>query len=304
MYPNRMATNKNGRQKISINGEPFLVGLRGKNLDSVDLRTMYNEFDFRSITDLDLAFNRLVELPELPPNLERLFCDHNRLRSLPLLPPKLISLRCNNNNLVELSPLPNSLLSIDCNNNQLTVLPALPNKLRMLSCSGNPITRLPKLPETLEVLDIMFTHITVLPFLPERLIDLRIYGSLARTTVFLQEPYHSILINNRGNLPLIIRQVNTYNKSLESGRNLAGMMQTIGRGELKGRLNGIQTDTSMNRLNVGPLSVIGSYLTGVGNRNLKTQRLLLREAASRPYGGPGVGGSRRRVKKLTRRFRK
>jgi Leucine-rich repeat (LRR) protein len=288
---------------INKNGEPFLVGLRGKNLDSVDLRTMYNEFDFRSITDLDLAFNRLVELPELPPNLKRLFCNHNRLRTLPLLPPKLISLRCNNNNLVELAPLPNSLLSIDCNNNQLTVLPALPNKLRMLICSNNPITRLPKLPETLEVLEIMFTHITVLPFLPEKLMDLRIYDSLGRTTIFLQEPYHSILINNRGNIPLIIRQVNTYNKSLESGRNLASMMQTIGRGELKGR-NGTQADASMNRLNTGPLSVIGSYLTGVGNRNLKTQRLLLREAASRPPGGSGVGGSKRRLKKLTRKFRK
>jgi len=99
--------------------------------------------------------------------------------------------------------------------------------------------------------------------------------------------------------------VNTYKKAIESGRNLSSMMQTVGRGELKGRLSRtrLKADaSSMNRLNAGPLSVIGSYLTGSSNSSIKTQRLLAREAASRPYGAPGVGG--RRLKKLTRKFRK
>jgi len=298
---NRMATNKNGNHKISIISEPFLVSLRGENLDSVDLRSMYNDFEFRSITDLDVSFNNLVELPDLPPNLERLFCSHNRLIRLPLLPSKLKTLSCNNNVLVELPPLPRSLLSISCDVNQLTLLPELPINLRMLNCSQNPITRLPRLPESLEFLYISYTRIAVLPFLPERIIDLHLNGN----DTYLQEPYRSIIIDNRGNIQLIIRMVNTYKKAIESGRNLSSMMQTVGRGELKGRLSRtrLKADaSSMNRLNAGPLSVIGSYLTGSSNSSIKTQRLLAREAASRPYGAPGVGG--RRLKKLTRKFRK
>ncbi len=76
-------------------------------------------FEQNSLKILNLSYNNLTSLPELPDSLEELFCDNNQLTSLPKLP--------------------KSLKKIICTYNQLTSLPELPDSLKELYCEGNQL---------------------------------------------------------------------------------------------------------------------------------------------------------------------
>ena len=115
---------------------------------------------------LDLTDQDLAELPPLPPNLIRLYCDGNQLTSLPPLPDTLEVLICSNNRLTELPPLPTGLIELQCERNQLTSLPTLNNSLKILICDYNQITELPQIPERLTMLNARDNPIIKLRNLP------------------------------------------------------------------------------------------------------------------------------------------
>ena len=99
-----------------------------------------------SILMLDCSQNQLLELPELPPNLQILDCSHNQLISIPdSLPPTLQKLDCYNNQLSKLpETMPPTLKLLDCSNNPLLDLPeTLPLALHTLYCSNNQLHKLP-----------------------------------------------------------------------------------------------------------------------------------------------------------------
>ncbi len=73
---------------------------------------------------LNLAHLNLKQLPPIPLNCERLFCDNNQLTSLPQLP-NCVILACHYNKLTSLPELPKC-RDIYCYHNQLTYLPQLP----------------------------------------------------------------------------------------------------------------------------------------------------------------------------------
>jgi Leucine-rich repeat (LRR) protein len=116
---------------------------------------------------LDLTDSDLEELPELPPNLKKLFCSGNRLTSLPPLPDTLELLVCGWNKLTELPQLPARLEELQCENNNLTSLPVLPNTLIVLNCEDNQITELPQIPFRLTHLNARNNPIVKLTNLPE-----------------------------------------------------------------------------------------------------------------------------------------
>jgi hypothetical protein len=170
------------------------------------------DMDLKTLPDLPPALeqlwcehNDLTKLPELPPTLTMLFCDHNRLTSLPSLPNRLQILECSENPLTALPPLPDSLTNLLCDNTQLTSLPPLPPNLSVLWCSENQLTRLelpnhldtldcsvnlltslPPLPKTIRKLDCRNNPITTLPFLPDSLMEFDAFQTP------LQEPFRSL----------------------------------------------------------------------------------------------------------------
>ena len=116
---------------------------------------------------LDLNDQDLAELPPLPPNLKKLYCDGNQLTSLPPLPDTLQVLMCGNNRLTELPPLPAGLIELHCERNQLTLLPPLPLTLIELNCDYNQITELPQIPARLTNLNARDNPIIKLTNLPQ-----------------------------------------------------------------------------------------------------------------------------------------
>ena len=74
------------------------------------------------ITQLDLSYKKLKELPDLS--------EYTNLQYLD----------CSNNNLTELPELPQSIVILDCENNKLTSLPKeLPKSLKKLHCQYNKL---------------------------------------------------------------------------------------------------------------------------------------------------------------------
>jgi Leucine-rich repeat (LRR) protein len=118
---------------------------------------------------LYLAYLKLTELPEIPPNCKELHCNNNNLTSLPVLPNCEV-LYCFQNQLTVLPELPNC-DTLFCAYNQLTVLPELP-KCRVLYCYANQLTFLPELPNCHRALYCGDNRLLVLPNFAQRPYDL------------------------------------------------------------------------------------------------------------------------------------
>jgi Leucine-rich repeat (LRR) protein len=125
------------------------------------------------VEEIRLNSKGLTELPPLPPNLKKLWCNNNSLTKLPeTLPATLQELYCYRNKLTALpAKLPDTLVSLLCPTNELTSLPkVLPDTLINLHCNDNKLTTLPsRLPPKLGILYIYNNCLTVLPDLPETL---------------------------------------------------------------------------------------------------------------------------------------
>jgi hypothetical protein len=113
----------------------------------------------------------LTKLPQLPPDLNKLFCFKNRLTELTPVSflEKLYHLDCDQNLLTELPQLPKDLQRLECCYNQLTQLPHLPKGLTILRCDYNQLTELPPLPPSLEVLSCRKNPLNQFPQLPPKL---------------------------------------------------------------------------------------------------------------------------------------
>lgn len=110
--------------------------LREDGTDCLDLDDLYLTslppclVDLLSLKRLNVGFNNLETLPELPPGLTHLYVHGNRLKRLPRLPPTLEVL--------------------DAHNNQLSRLSAFPRGLTCLRVQANPIVYLSHVPEGLD----------------------------------------------------------------------------------------------------------------------------------------------------------
>lgn len=135
-------------EKLSYSIVHNHLPIESLDLSDLDLTEVYIPPAMSSLKGLDVTGNRLSSLPELPPTLVELFCNHNRLTTLPELPDALARLDCFNNHLVTLPVLPPNLVMLYCYQNQLTLLPVLPLNLKSLHCSDNMLTSLPDIPAT------------------------------------------------------------------------------------------------------------------------------------------------------------
>ena len=97
--------------------------------------------DYSSITELDLSYKGLTQLPDLSlyTNLKNLNCSQNQITSMDNLPQAITKLECYNNQITSLDNLPHTIICLDCSYNQITSLDNLPHTITYLNCSYNPL---------------------------------------------------------------------------------------------------------------------------------------------------------------------
>ena len=99
--------------------------------------------DYKSITELNISWRGLTELPSWVSEckkLKKLHCDSNNITRLDNLPQGLKKLCCQYNQITHLDNLPQKLKELYCYNNKITHLDYLPlSKLKVLVCVNNPL---------------------------------------------------------------------------------------------------------------------------------------------------------------------
>ena len=88
---------------------------------SCGLRCLPTLSDFHKLKRLDLGYNNLTKITDLPPNLEELYLNHNQLTKFPVLTPKVHHVDVSKNKLRAFPPLIQaSLTVINASFNQIT----------------------------------------------------------------------------------------------------------------------------------------------------------------------------------------
>ena len=106
------------------------------------------------LTELRADCCPLTSLPSpLPPGLVTLDLDYNRLREIPELPRTMRFVSVRDNALEALPELPPGLMVLDVSANRLTDLPSLPSTLVRLTVTSNALRNIPPLPPGLEEFD-------------------------------------------------------------------------------------------------------------------------------------------------------
>ena len=168
------------------------------NLSNLDLIGIPAELVYcTSLYSLDLQFNRISRLENLPDNLQWLYFSHNQIRRLENLPHNLKSLVISDNQINQLQNLPDSLQNLDLTRNRINKLENLPNSLeslvltenrvsrlenlssnlKWLIAPHNQVSRLENLPDNLKILTLQNNHIRWLEKLPDRLQTLKLFGN-------------------------------------------------------------------------------------------------------------------------------
>ena len=126
---------------------------------------------------LNVSDLNITSLPELPLELEFLYCYTTQITHLPKLPSGLKVLWCYKTPLTSLPDLPSELYELDCSETNITHLPDIPFGLRTLVCYSTPLATLPELPSTLRALDCYSTPLATLPELSSRMYRLTCYNT-------------------------------------------------------------------------------------------------------------------------------
>lgn len=162
---------------IKVKPEIILDTEYNSNLDTINLNHMMitQMFDFNkftSLTVLNISFNLINKLSELPISLTHLYCEGNLLENLDNLPDRLQYLDCSSNNIKNLDKLSNFITYLDCSHNPLTSLDNLPNNLLILKCVKCKLKQLDNLPILLHSLDCNSNDINSIDFLPSNINDI------------------------------------------------------------------------------------------------------------------------------------
>lgn len=128
---------------------------------------------FRRLTTLNLSYNNLSTLHDIPATVTTIFLDYNRLQHLTNLPYHLKKLSARNNELTSVAHLPPFLQSADLSNNKIDEVIEVPRMLEKLILRNNKLRELPQLVAYVEELDVSFNFISQITSLPETLRVLR-----------------------------------------------------------------------------------------------------------------------------------
>lgn len=197
-----MASSSCSKKKPNPKTKPTATSRVEEYLDSLPASTTFIDLVRRNIShlpsldrftnlqNLNLYYNRLVDLPRLPQGLRTLYLSHVVFESLPVLPSSVTNLRIDDcaymrqmtaplpaglillhisdGGLLWLPDLPPTLGDLKITNCKLRWLPALPSSLSSLNLTNNELVVLPELPPRLNYLYISQNPITRLPMIPPR----------------------------------------------------------------------------------------------------------------------------------------
>lgn len=130
------------------------IDISNKNI--IHLPTMKR---FKNLKILNLGFNQIITLPQLPDSLEVLYCNNNRITLLSSLPKNLVILDIKYNKLTSLPNLPDNLQELICSSNKLVSLPNSLKNLKIINCSNNQITSLPLLNNKIDLFNYVYNPI-------------------------------------------------------------------------------------------------------------------------------------------------
>lgn len=141
-----------------------------ENRDLMKIDISFNNLQtmpyLNNIQDVDIAHNKLVELPDLKlSSIRILYVQDNSITKLDQLPEYLEQLNASNNEIVKINyKLPNTITECDLSDNCLSVIPDIPNCCNTFNLTNNWITKIDpfiELPECLEILDLTNNNIEV-----------------------------------------------------------------------------------------------------------------------------------------------
>jgi len=207
------------------------------------------------MTEITLRGHMLHVLPDLPPNIVKLWCDFNLLTELPNYLHELKLLRlldCTKNELTQIPKLPESLKILHLGYNHLVALPRLPENIEIITCNNNELTELPlQLQElvSLETLIVDNNPLTSLPVLPKNLKRLNCENNNLTVLPALPESLSSLNCsnNNLTDLPSLPQRLRVLNCSDNNLTTLPPLPSTIDLQYFKCRGNNFNIET-MNKI--------------------------------------------------------
>lgn len=165
---------------------------------AINMETIPSLKHLTNLKNLDISFNLLKHLPEMPEGLTWLMCTCNRLTSLEGIPSTVHTILADQNRIRSFSwrfpslknvclianriktvgALPPNLESCFIGYNHIQCFPDLPETLQVLSCGHNDLIELPsRLPASLQTLFCEFNpRLSALPDIPHDLVSLSVRG--------------------------------------------------------------------------------------------------------------------------------
>jgi Leucine-rich repeat (LRR) protein len=191
---------------------------QNNNYDSETMNVAFQDLDVlpeipAGTKRLYCSGNKLVALPDLPEGLEVLLCSYNKITVLPALPSTLRKLGCDFNEIETLPALPAALEELACGRNKLKELPQLPAGLAILSSNSNELNTLPRFPDGMEFLSVSNNELTEIPKLPLGLVEANFDDNP------LEEPYKSLYKNYKDSI--------RYNANGFSSGNIKQFIQDV-----------------------------------------------------------------------------
>lgn len=116
---------------------------------------------------IDVGHNKIVSILNPPKSLQEIGLCNNSLTVIPDFGPNLLKLDIGKNNITDLDNLPQTLLDFDCSLNNITIIrEELPQTLEKLVAFYNKITYVMKLPKSLKYIDLSNNELTWLDDYP------------------------------------------------------------------------------------------------------------------------------------------
>ncbi len=163
-HSNDMEVNEN-IQKIYLSEIPLPLRLTHLSLSQCNLYDlpMFPQF----MININVSFNHIQKIHNLPSNLNELKCCYNDIDDLPELPKSLTILKCTANKRLKLPiNLHEGIIELSCEAINISELPKLPDSIKRLSCGSNNLYYLPELPKSLTYLFCPNNNLIILPTLP------------------------------------------------------------------------------------------------------------------------------------------
>ncbi|MFA8298732.1 MAG: COR domain-containing protein [Hyphomicrobiales bacterium] len=185
-----------------------------------------------SLKSLIIWNNQIQKLENLPNNLKDLIIWSNQIQKLENLPVSLNKLYINSNKIKKLENLPNSLKNLTIWNNQIQKLENLPISLKRLDIRSNKIQKLENLTFELSKLDISSNKIQKLENLPNSITELNIRSNKIQKLENLLVPLKKLDISYNQvqkleNLPVSLISLSISDNKIQKLENLPNFITVL-----------------------------------------------------------------------------